>query len=583
MIRSIRIEKDIPIPMRDGVTLRADVYRPDDREKHPAIIVRTPYNKSRSAASDFLSPIEAAFAGYAFVIQDTRGRFASEGEFMPGRPEGADGYDTVEAVAAEPWCDGNVGMIGASYLGRNQWEAAVEAPPHLKAIAPHVIGAGYVSESGLSGVKELEAGVSWFAFMALDMIEKMAARGRDVKEMVKNVRYVMTHVEEVCNYLPLKDIPYFKFEGLQEGFLRRFSDEFLKGKESIDDLLWAYEKIQVPVLQSSGWYDMTVGHLFLNFFKMKEKGGSERARRGQHLIIGPWVHGSRLPNFIGALNFGASASGIGAFMPHRHLAFFDKYLRGLDSPYLVPIRYFVMGRNRWRNAETWPLPETEWQRFFLHSRGHANSAAGDGWLSREEPKEEMPDRFIYNPLDPVPTRGGSLNDDLNLAAGPQDQTIIEKRMDVLCYTTPELKEDLEVTGPLTLHLFASSSAVDTDFFVKLVDVHPNGLAVNVAEGAIRGRFRESLLRPRLLEPGEVYEWVIDLASTSNCFGRGHRIRLDITSSNFPRFDRNMNTGNPFGEDVQGLPALQTVFHQPGLASYIDLPVIPDRGGSTEKV
>ena len=477
MSQSIRVDRDIPMKMRDGITLQADVYRPDDKERHPAIVVRTPYSKIPSAPSDFLSPVEAAFAGYAMVIQDTRGRFASEGEFFPGRSEGQDGYDTIENIAAESWCDGNVGMVGASYLGRNQWDAAMEAPPHLKAIAPHVIGAGWVSESGMSGVKELETGISWFATMALDMIGKMARQGKDVSKMLENVRYAMSHFEEVCNFLPLKDIPYFKFEGLQEGFMRRFSDDFLKGKKSEEELLWAYEQIKVPCLQSAGWYDMSVAHIFLNFFKMKKKGGSPLAREGQHMIMGPWVHGSRLRNFIGALNFGAYGSGAGAFMIDRHIAFFDKYLKGIDSKYLVPIRYFVMGRNRWKNAETWPLPETQWQRLFLHSRGHANTAAGDGVLSREEPGRESPDIFVYNPLDPVPTRGGRLNPDLNQAAGPQDQTIVEKRNDVLCFTTPELNEELEITGPLKLHLFAATSTVDTDFFVKLVDVHPNGLAV----------------------------------------------------------------------------------------------------------
>jgi putative CocE/NonD family hydrolase len=577
MTKAIRVERDIPMKMRDGITLRADVFRPDDRERHPAIIVRTPYNKTRSGASDFLAPVDAAFAGYALVVQDTRGRFSSEGEFSPGRSEGQDGYDTIENIAAESWCDGNVGMVGASYLGRNQWDAAQETPPHLKAIAPHVIGAGMVSESGMSGVKELETGISWFATMALDMVEKMARQGKDVSGMLDNVRYAMTHFEEVCNFLPLKDIPYFKFEGLQEGFMRRFSDDQLREKKSEEELFWAYEKIKVPCLQSAGWYDMSVAHIFLNFSKMKEKGGSPLAREGQHMIIGPWVHGARLHNFIGALNFGAYGSGAGAFMINRHIGFFDKYLRGIDSKYLVPIRYFVMGRNRWKNAETWPLPETQWQRFFLHSRGHANTAGGDGVLGREEPGRESPDIFVYNPLDPVPTRGGRLNPDLNQAAGPQDQSIIEKRNDVLCYTTPELKEELEISGPLKLHLFASTSAVDTDFFVKLVDLYPNGLAVNVAEGAIRARYRKSILNPQPVVPGEINEYEIDLASTSNVFGRGHRIRIDVTSSNFPRFDRNMNTGNPFGEDALGLPAMQTIFHQSGQASYIDLPVIPVKG------
>jgi len=572
---AIRVERDVPMKMRDGVTLRADVFRPDDKEKHPSIVVRTPYNKIPSAHSDFLSPLEAAFAGYAVVLQDTRGRFASEGEYMPGAPEGADGYDTIETVAAEPWCDGQVGMAGASYLGRNQWQAALEAPPHLKAIAPHMISSGMLSDFRLHGVQELEGAVSWFAAMALDMIGKMARKGKDVSEMLGKVRYAMTHVEEVCRFLPLKDLPYFDFEGLREGFLSRFSDEKdLSGLASEQDLFWSYDKVVVPCLHSAGWYDLFVGSTLNNFLNMKDRGGSPLARQGQHLIMGPWAHGVNLRNHVAGLNFGPYSSGVGSFVMNRHLAFFDQYLRGIESRYLVPVRYFVMGRNTWKSAETWPLPETEWRRFFLHSRGSANSAAGDGLLSRKEPGSEPPDIFVYNPMNPVPTRGGRNNPDLALVAGPVDQSLLEQRNDVLCYTTPELEEEVEITGPLTLHLFAATSAPDTDFMAKLVDVHPNGLAMNVAEGCVRARYRTSILKPQPVTPGQVYEYAIDLAATSNLFGRGHRLRIDVTSSNFPRFDRNMNTGNPFGQDATGIPAMQTVLHQDGQASYLDLPVIP---------
>jgi len=577
VVNSIRVDRDIPVKMRDGVTLRADIYRPDDSEKHPAIVVRTPYDKVPSTTSDYLSPLGAAFAGYAVVIQDTRGRFASEGEFVAWAPEGQDGYDTIETVAAESWCDGNVGMAGASYLGRNQWQAALENPPHLKAIAPHVIASGALSESRKSGVLELETAISWSAAMAIDTIGKMAQKGKDVTEMLGMVRYVMDNIEEACNFLPLKDMPLFKFEGLKEGLMSRFSNADLAGIKSEADILWAYDKVKVPCMHSSGWYDMFTGDTFRNFLGMREKGGSQVAREGQHVFMGPWVHGARLHNFVGGMNFGRFASGAGSFATARHIAFFNKYLRGIDSPYLVPIRYFVMGRKRWENADTWPLPETKWQRFYFHSRGHANSTAGDGVLSREEPGTESTDIYIYNPHDPVPTRGGRLNPDLNLAAGPLDQSLIEKRNDVLCYTTPELKEKLEVTGPLMLHLFASTSAKDTDFMVRLVDVHPSGLAINVAEGCIRARYRKSILQPELIPPGEVYEYTIDMAATSIVFGEGHRIRIHIASSDFPRFDRNMNTGNPVGEDAVGIPAMQTIYHQPDYPSYINLPVVPATG------
>ncbi|MBU4316181.1 MAG: CocE/NonD family hydrolase [Proteobacteria bacterium] len=573
MIKSIRMDRDIPMEMRDGVVLRADVFRPDDQEKHPAIIVRTPYDKGPSTRSDFFSPTEGAFAGYAVVIQDTRGRFASEGEWVSGASEGLDGYDTVECVANSSWCDGNVGMAGASYLGRNQWDAAQEAPPHLKAIAPHVISAGKLSEFRRAGLIDLESAISWSTAMAVDTLTKLAKKGVDVSKMAEAVKYASENTEEACGFLPLKDLPLFQFEELGKGAMQRMGD-IPEGIKTEEDIYWAYKKVQVPCMHAGGWYDMFCGDTFLNFLNMRTIGGSPIARQGQHVLMGPWLHGSRLHNLVGGCNFGRYATGPGSFATARHIAFFDKYLRGIDSKYLVPVRYFVMGIKKWKNADTWPLPQTDWQRFYFHSRGHANSLTGDGVLSRNEPGNEPPDRYIYNPLDPVPSRGGRINPDMNIPAGPLDQTLVEQRNDVLCYTTPELKEPLEVTGPVKLHLFAATSAVDTDFIAKLVDVHPNGLSINIAEGFLRARYRKSILGPEAVNPGQINEYIIDLASTSIVFGQGHRIRVHITSSEFPRFDRNMNTGNPIGEDAQGVPAMQTIFHQKDYASHIELPVIP---------
>jgi hypothetical protein len=315
--------------------------------------------------------------------------------------------------------------------------------------------------------------------------------------------------------------------------------------------------------------------MFANFQKMREKGGSKVAREGQHLICGPWVHGARLLAYTGALHFGPAAAAVPALMNERRMAFYDKYLRGIEGPRPnPPIRYFVMGLNRWRDAETWPLPRTEWQRFFLHSRGHAGTARGDGRLTHDNPGSEPPDVFVYDPAFPVPTTGGRLLPSGSLVAGPLEQGNVEKRNDVLCYSTRELTQDLEVSGPLKLHLYAATSTKDTDFVAKVVDVHPDGSAYNVAEGWIRARYRNGILRADFITPGETYEYIIDMAHTSIVFRKGHCLRIDVTSSNFPRIDRNMNTGNAFGEDAAGVPALQTVFHDARYASYIDLPVIP---------
>ncbi|MBI4765064.1 MAG: CocE/NonD family hydrolase [Deltaproteobacteria bacterium] len=577
MIHSIRIDRDVPMTMRDGVRLRADIYRPDDREKYPAIIIRTPYNKILSGGYGYLPAYRAAFEGYAIIIQDTRGRFASEGEFRPMSPEGPDGYDTIETVAAEPWSDGNIGMAGGSYLGRVQWEAAMEQPPHLKAIAPAIISSGPLSETRRKGLVDLEQSISWFGAMAIDMIEKMAKEGKEVAEMRRKVGYALLNLDEACRYLPLKDLPYFNFEGLSEGFAARIGDGVLAGMKSEEDLYWKYGKVKVPCFHAGGWYDLFLGGLFENFLNMREKGGSREARDGQHVLCGPWAHETNLIPYVGGLHFGPTASGVAGFAMERHIAFFNKYLKGIESRYLVPIRYFVMGRNRWKSADTWPLPETTWRRFFLHSQGRANSAAGDGTLDRENPCAEPPDVYTYDPRFPVPTQGGRNLPAGILVPGPLDQTHLEKRNDVLCYTTPELREGLEVTGPLSLHLFAATQAPDTDFTVKLVDVYPDGSAYNVAEGGIRARYRKSILKPELIKPGEIFEYTIDLGATSIVFNRGHHIRIDISSSNFPRIDRNLNTGNPFGEDAEGKPVIQTIFHQADFASYIDLPVIPGTG------
>jgi uncharacterized protein len=573
MTKSIRIDKDIPMQTRDGITLRSDVYRPDDNGKYPAIVTRTPYSKDYSGNSDFLAAMDVAFAGYVMVVQDTRGRFTSEGSFTPGMPEGQDGYDAVEWAASEPWCDGNVGMTGGSYLGRNQWQAAMEVPPSLKAIAPQIATAGVFSDTRLTGPVDFEQNLSWTATMMVDMIDKLEKEGKDVTEMRKSVMHARFNMDEVFNHLPVKDIPHFQYEGIAHAFQPDRLEAILSLFQKEEDLFWSYEKVQVPAFHAGGWYDIFSGSLFQAPQMMKERGGTDIARDGQYIFCGPWSHGANLLAYVGGLHFGPVARGMAAFAKERHIAFFDKYLKGKEVT-IPKVRYFVMGLNKWRNAESWPLPQTDWQRFYLHSRGQANSADGNGSLSREEPGTENADLYIYDPMNPVPYLGGRSLPTGTLVPGPFDQTPIEKRSDVLCYTTSELMEAVEITGPIKLHLFASTTVVDTDFTAKLVDVHPNGAAYNLAEGCLRAKFRNSLLKPELLSPGEVVEYEIDMAVTSNLFKPGHRIRLDISSSNFPRIDRNMNTGNPFAEDSEGIPALQTIFHQKDRASYIDLPIIP---------
>ena len=575
MQSSIRMDRNVEMEMRDGTVLRADIYRPDDKEKHPAILVRTPYNKLLSGNSDFLNMIDAAHAGYALAIQDIRGRFASDGEWRQDSMigvEGIDGYDSVEWMAGQPWSDGNVGMAGGSYLAALQWVTAMENPPHLKAIAPWIGATSTPAEAELTGgAAALYMAASWIPIMGVDVADKLAKQGKDVTEMRRAIMGAIFNPEEVYNFLPLKDVPLAQFEGIREMWNLRLRP--VPRAEIMERARRRYEKVMIPCFHVSGWYDVFGWATFENLKNMQEQGGSKVAREGQHVLMGSWIHGSRLLAFWGGLHFGASAGVPGALVSEQSMAFFDKYLRGKEIE-IPTIRYFVMGRNRWYNADAWPLPQTQWQRFYLHSRGRANTCEGDGLLSQDEPGPEAADNFVYNPHLPVPTTGGRVLPLAGLVPGPIDQSHIERRNDILCYTTAELDEETEVTGPVVVHLFAATSARDTDFTAKLVDVYPDGRSFNVAEGIMRARGRKSIFEPEPVKPGEVNEYTINLGTTSQLFRRGHRIRVDISSSNFPAFDRNMNTGNPMGEDAQGIPAMQTIYHEAGHASYIDLPVIP---------
>jgi putative CocE/NonD family hydrolase len=568
----IRIDRDVPMKTRDGTILRADVYRPDDKHEHPAILTRTPYGKIVMAERDF-GFMKIVEAGYAVVFQDIRGRYASEGNYDGGDPflaqERPDGYDTVEWVAAQPWCDGRVGTAGGSYMARVQWLLAIERPPHLKAMAPSISSDTPAPQATVwYGVVPLIMGASSVATMGLDIADKLIGQGVDVTRMRQLLNQMVTEPGKGLSYLPLKEIPHFDFPGVKEIWYNRG----LKGLPPLkqtDSIFWDYEKVTVPCLHQTGWYDFNLRGALRNFTGMKRKGGSAAARQGQHLLIGPWPHG--LPAAEGEANC-PQTDAVGAGSTEYNIDFFNKYIRG-EGRELTAVRYFIMGKNMWHNAEDWPLPNTSWERYYLHSDGHANKSFGNGWLDRVEPGDEPPDTYIYDPGSPVPTRGGAWAAGNGFTAGPLDQSHVEGREDVLCYTTPALKEDVEVTGPLELHLSAATSARDTDFTAKLIDVHPDGHCYNVADGIIRARFRKSSFVPEPVHPGEIIEYIIDLVATSNLFRRGHRIRIDVSSSNFPALDRNMNTGNPTGEDATGIPAKQSIFHRINQASFIDLPII----------
>ena len=575
---SLKVETNVRVPMRDGTILYADVYCPEGGGPFPVILQRTPYDKSAPISMTALGPLRAAQLGYALVIQDTRGCHASQGEFYAFRDEIDDGYDTVEWAASQPWSSGKVGMYGGSYVGATQWLAAMSRPPHLTAIVPNVTASNYHQGwTYQGGAFELGFNVSWtLRALALANWENLSS----LKDLSPERRYELTKavdsMESSFRHLPLNDFPYLK-EGLATYYYDWLAhpdyDEYWK-RLCIED---HHRKLSVPAYNMGGWYDIFLGGTIGNFVGMRGAASTEEAQRGQKLLIGPWSHSSRGTSLAGSQYFGLVAESISVDLEGTHFRWFDYWLKGVDNGIMdePPVRIFVMGDNVWRDEQEWPLARAQSAIYYLHSHGKANSINGNGALSTDPPGEEPPDVFLYNPVDPVPTRGGPLCcNPYFMSSGSFDQRQIEAREDVLVYSTPPLERDVEVTGPVKVTLWAATSAADTDFTAKLVDVCENGCARNLTDGIIRARYRDSASAPSLLEPGRAYCYTIDLWATSNVFQRGHSIRVEVSSSNFPRFDRNLNTGRPVAEDSELRPALQTVLHDSQHPSHVTLPIAP---------
>lgn len=564
----LNYEHNATMRTRDGVVLRADIYRPSDGAPHPVLLQRTPYNKD--GAVDFA--LKAVARGYMVVVQDVRGRYASDGEWYPFKYEMNDGYDTVEWAAALPGSNGKVGMWGGSYVGATQMLAAVTHPPHLAAICPVVTASNYHENwTYQGGAFEQWFNESWTSGLAQDTLDRKIRRESKPAEDI--------------DVLPLPHYPVLQSK-MQTGSvetsheLAPYFADWAKHTE-YDDYWkqWAiaerYDDIRVPALTVAAWYDIFQGGSLRNYMGMRDHAGTEEARRGQRLliVIGGHAGGGRK---IGAVDFGDTAA---EFDEGKvTLDWYDYILQGKQNEFAREerVKLFVMGENKWRWEKDWPVERAQETKYYLHSGGNANSAAGNGKLSLTEPGKESADAFVYDPAKPVPTTGGPLCcGPFNGMLGPQNQSSVEERNDVLVYTTAPLDHDLEVTGPVKLVLYAKSSAVDTDFTGKLVDVGPDGFAKNLTEGILRARYRESTLEPaKLMKPGEVYKFEIDLWSTSNVFRKGHSIRLEVASSNFPRFDRNLNTGKSASESAAMIKATNTVLHDAEHASVLLLPVVP---------
>lgn len=561
----IVIERNVAMKTRDGVTLRADVYRPAGEGSFPVLLQRTPYNKDNTA--DFAR--QAAAHGFMVVAQDVRGRYTSEGEWYTFKHESNDGYDTIEWAAALPHSDGKVGMFGGSYVGATQMLAAISHPPHLAGICPVVTASNYHENwTYQGGAFEQWFNESWTSGLAQDTLNRAVRDATNAKlnsTVLPLTQYPLynIHLDPGSPATTATLAPYF------EDWLAHPTYDSYWRQWAIDE---NYASIQVPSLTVAAWYDLFQGGSIRNYMGLKAHAGNEAARNGQHLIIAIGGH-SGFGRQVGEVDFGPDAP----FDENAvTLAWYEYLFQGKQNEFATekPVRIFVMGENKWRYEDAWPLERAKETRYFLHSAGKANSAAGDGALTVSAARNEAADSFVYDPANPVPTVGGPLCcDPAHLPGGPRDQKEVEARNDVLVYSTPPLEKDVELTGPVTLDLYGKSSAVDTDFTAKLVDVAPDGVAHNLTEGILRARFRNSTSTAEPITPGKVYEYKIDLWSTSNVFLKGHRIRLEVSSSNFPRFDRNLNTGKDAATSAVFVKATNTIFHDADHPSALLLPVV----------
>ena len=556
----VAIENGVRVKMRDGVSLVADVYRPKVEGKFPVLLERTPYDRngeSRMAR-------ELASHGYIVVLQDTRGRYESGGVFYPFLNESQDGFDTVEWAAKLDYADGKVGMFGGSYVGATQMLAAMARPPHLVAIFPYLTGSDYYDGwTYQSGVLMQWFTSSWTSILAVDTLR------RRTEENSKPKDWVATLPVENYPLLALPDprslAPYFR-----DWIQHERSDAYWRRWRISDH----YRDMNVKGLHAAGWHDLFLKGSIKNYAGLHTEATDPEVRAGQRLLIGPWAHTpTSAEGKVGDVVFGRNAV---LDMTGTALKWFDYTLKGVQNDYAgtAPVRIFIMGENVWRDESEFPLARTRYTKYYLHSARGANGPVSDGELNLTPPGPERADQFEYDPKNPVPTIGGRLCCGLAVPPGPFDQRPNESRPDVLTFSTPTLEKDLEVTGFISLDVYASTSAVDTDFTALLVDVDESGYARFLTDGVVRARYREGTERSEEVVPGKIYKYTIDLWATSNVFKKGHRLRLYISSSNFPRFNRNPNTGETMLGASRMVNARQKIYHGGKYGSALILPVIP---------
>ncbi|MEQ8785938.1 MAG: CocE/NonD family hydrolase [Pirellulaceae bacterium] len=556
--------------MRDGVELMVDIYRPQAEGRFPAVLLQTPYNKSGQAAR----AKKFAARGYVVVNSDSRGRFDSGGQWDPFSPQHkTDGYDLVEWIADQPWSNGNVGTYGLSYMGWTQWWTATQAPPSLKAIVPEVAPPDHFYNCPYQNGVLVCWMMDWAGVMS-DRRPHSAGPGP----------YGGFAVDREAAY---DQLPYINFDKTRGYAPNTWWRKWIE-QNTAEGGYWrsiayqtpeSYARVNVPSLAISGWFDANFPGTPANYLAMKQYGATPAARRPR-MVIGPWEHIINRHRVAAGVDFGPGAI---IDWDGYVLRFFDHYLKEVDNGVAQdpPVHVFVMGRNQWRAARDWPLPETRFTKYYLHSGGSANSSSGDGVLNTEPPTDEPSDRYVYDPHAPTPSAGFE-NGHID---GPRDVSKSSEREDVLVYDTPVLSEDVEIVGPITARLFAATSGHDTDWMVRLIDVHPDGQALFLGEGLMRARHRDPERRGAFnpnrlskLKPGQSYEYTIEFwRPTGNLFARGHRIRIEISSSYYPYYLRNPNSSADNLGLVEKLEkAQQTIFHDAERPSHVVLPIIPAR-------
>ena len=552
----VTVEMNVMVPMHDGVKLAMDIYRPKHATgKLPAVLTILPYGTDNS----MFRQLGKLFArhGYVFLAEDCRGIQHSQGKFFPLVYDWDDAHDTLAWIEQQPWFDGNLGMWGGSYFGYTQWEAAPDSPM-LKAMVPLFTSPNMHQMVINGGALEYIMVEGWLT---------------DMKAQIQDKKIQPEFSTGFYNQ-PLRDVKpldiamlYSNPELLEQDpmvLLNHPGDSEFARPTNFSGY---YSKVSAPALLVAGWFDQFEQPQLDDFVKIRAEGKGDAKK--SRLIVGPWTHGLPSSKFEESKYAGVR------FYAKETFAWYERWLKGVPNgaENEAPVKIFIMGENQWRDEQEWPLARTQYTKYYVHSSGPANARSGKGTVSTTAPGPEPADRLSYDPRNPVPTKGGTFQPFTGHPAGSFDQSEMLKRDDVLFFQTEPLTQGVEVTGPISVKLYAASSAKDTDFVAMLLDVHPDGTAWYIQDGCIRARYRDGYQKPTLIEPGQVYEYTIDLWSTSNYFLPGHRIAVEITSSNFPQYDRNTNAGGEGGPD-NIFVAEQTIYHDQEHPSHVLLPVIP---------